>query len=56
MKKRIKNVLNTMGSGLKYSHVGEILTNEQKAKVLESSSTGEILPNKEDAKVLGHHT
>ena len=56
MKKRIKNVLKTMGSGLEHSHVSEMLTNEQKAKVLESSSAGEMLPNKEKAKVLERHT
>jgi hypothetical protein len=44
VKKRIKNVLNTMGSGLRHSHVGEMLTYGQKAKVLNSSSAGEILP------------
>jgi len=56
VKKRIKNVLKTMGSGLEHSHVSEMLTNEQKAKVLESSSAGEMLPNKEKAKVLERHT
>ena len=52
MKRRIKNVLSAMGSGLQHSHAGEMLTNGQKSKVLKSSVVGEILPDKEEAKVL----
>ena len=55
MKKRIKNVLNTMGSGLKHSHVGEMLTNEQKTKVLKSSSAGEMPVKKEEINASVHH-
>jgi hypothetical protein len=36
-------VLNTMSSGLIHAHAGEMLINEQKSKVLKSSSLGEIL-------------
>jgi hypothetical protein len=51
VKKRVKNVLKTMGAGLEHSHAGEMLTNEQKTKVLKSSSAGVILPNNEKANV-----
>ena len=55
MKKRVKNVLKAMGSGLQHSHAGEMLTNGQKSKVLKSSVVGEILPDKEEVKVLDRH-
>jgi hypothetical protein len=55
VKKRVKNVLKAMGSGLQRSHAGEMLTNEQKAKVLKSSSTGEMRADKEKANVSERH-
>ena len=54
MKKRVKNVLKAMGSGLQHSHAGEMLTNEQKAEVLKSSSPGDMLTD-EKIKVLERH-
>ena len=51
MKKRVKNVLKTMGAGLEHSHAGEMLTSKQKVNILKSSSAGVELPNKEKANV-----
>jgi hypothetical protein len=51
VKKRVKNVLKTMGAGLEHSHAGEMLTGKQKVNILKSSSAGVILPNKEKVNV-----
>jgi len=48
VKKRVKNVLKTIGAGLERSHAGEMLTSKQKVNILKSS-TGVMLTNKEKA-------
>lgn len=52
MKKKIKDMLNSMGSGLAHAHAGEMLTSGQKIKVLKSSSAGKKLSSDEAAKAV----
>jgi hypothetical protein len=52
VKKKIKDMLNSMGSGLAHAHAGEMLTSGQKIKVLKSSSAGKKLSSDEADKAV----